>query len=68
MLDLLTAQEESYASDGASYRQHMDRFERDPKSFLGTKNPATQLGRALKKGYLKSLGAKQLKNLDRTKK
>ena len=68
MLDLLTAQEEGTRSGSASYQQHVDRFERNPKSFLGTKNPATQLGRALKKGYLKSRGARQLKKLAPTRK
>jgi hypothetical protein len=68
MLDLLAAQEEGATSGSASYRQHVDRFERNPKSFLGTKNPAAQLGRALKKGYLKSRGAKQLRKLAPTKK
>jgi FkbM family methyltransferase len=67
MLDLLTAQEEGASSGRASYRQHLDRFERDPNSFLGTKNPVVQLGRALKKGHLKSQGKKQLAKLDRTK-
>lgn len=68
MLDLLTAQEEGTRSGSASYRRHVDRFERNPKSFLGTKNPAAQLGRALKKGYLKSRGARQLRKLAPTKK
>lgn len=68
MLDLLTAQEEGIRSGRAGYQQHLKRFERNPKSFLGTNNPAAQLGRALKKSYLKSRGAKQLRKLARTPK
>ncbi len=68
MLDLLTAQDEGSGSSSAKYNEHIDRFERQPNRFLGTKNPAVQLGRALKKGYLKSRGKRQLAKLDRTKK
>jgi len=68
MLDLLAAQEEGATSSGASYRQHVEGFEHNPKSFLGTKNSAILLARALKKGYLKWRGARQLAALSRTKK
>jgi hypothetical protein len=68
ILDSLAAQEAGSASGSASYRRHIARFERDPDSFLGTKNPAIQLGRALKKGYLKSRGRRQLKKLERERK
>jgi len=65
VLDLLAAQEEDTISGKGSCRQHMKRFVRDPNSFLGTKNPAQQLGRALKKGYLKWRGGRQLLRLER---
>jgi hypothetical protein len=68
MLDLLAAQEAGSAAGNASYRRRIARFERDPNSFLGTKNPAIQLGRALKKNYLKSRGRRQLAKLDPTRK
>ena len=38
---------------------------KNPDSFLGTKNPALQLGRALKNGYLKWRGGRQLARLER---
>ncbi len=66
MLDLLAAQEEN--SGKASYQRHVDRFTQDPRGALGTKNPALQLGRALKKGYLKWRGGRQLARLERGKK
>lgn len=56
MLDLLAAQEEGAISGEGSYRQHLSRFAQNPNRFLGTKNPALQLARALKKGYLKWRG------------
>lgn len=68
MLDLLAAQQEGAISGNASYRQHLSRFAQNPNSFLGTKNPALQLGRALKKGYLKWRGARQLSRLERARK
>jgi len=68
MLDLLAAQEEGSTSGNANYRQVLERFEHHPNRFLGTKNPAVQLGRALKKGYLKWRGKRQLTRMDRAKK
>jgi len=65
ILDLLTAQVEGSVLSGASYKRYANRFARDPKSFLGTRNPALQLGRALKKGYLKWRGRRQLAQLER---
>jgi methyltransferase FkbM-like protein len=68
MLDLLAAQEESAISGKSSYREHLGRFAQDPNSFLGTKNPVVQLGQALKRGYLKWRGGRQLARLERGKK
>jgi Methyltransferase FkbM domain len=68
MLDLLAAQQEGAISGEAGYRQHLSRFAQNPNGFLGTKNPALQLGRALKKGYLKWRGARQLARLERARK
>ena len=65
ILDLLAAQEEGARSGKSSYRQHIGRFTRKPNSFLGTKNPAVQLARALKRGYLKWRGGRQLARLER---
>ena len=68
ILDLLAAQQEGAVSGGSSYRQYLSRFTREPNSFLGTKNPALQLGRAIKKGYLKWRGARQLARLEHPRK
>jgi hypothetical protein len=65
MLDLLAAQEEGAVSGSTSYRGHLTRFAQNPASFLGTKNPALQLAQALKKGYLKWRGGRQLARLER---
>jgi hypothetical protein len=65
ILDLLAAQEEGAISGKGSYRQHMSRFAQNPGAFLGTKNPALRLARALKKGYLKWRGGRQLARLER---
>jgi FkbM family methyltransferase len=58
ILDLLAAQEEGAISGNSSYRQHLNRFAQNPNSFLGTKNPALRLARALKKGYIKWRGGR----------
>jgi hypothetical protein len=68
ILDLLTAQEEGTISGKSSYRQHMSRFAQSPNTFLRTKNPALQLARALKKGYLKWRSRRQLARLERASK
>jgi hypothetical protein len=68
ILDLLAAQNEGTISGKSSYRQHMSRFAQNPNSFLGTKNPARQLARALKRGYLKWRGTRQLARLERASK
>ena len=65
ILDLLAAQEEGAISGKSSYRQHMSRFAQNPDTFLRTNNPALQLARALKKGYLKWRGGRQLARLER---
>jgi FkbM family methyltransferase len=65
MLDLLAAQEEGAISGSSSYPKHLTRFAQNPASFLGTKNPALQLAQALKNGYLKWRGARQLARLER---
>jgi len=68
ILDRLAAQEEGTISGKSSYRQYMSRFAQNPKSFLGTKNPALQLTRAVKKGYLKWRSGRQLARLERASK
>jgi len=65
MLDCLTAQIEKSSSSDGSYRQHIDRFENDPRDFLGTKNPFTLAARALKSGYGKWRGRRQLVRIER---
>jgi hypothetical protein len=68
ILDLLAAQEEGTISGKSSYRQHVSRFAQSPDAFLKTKNPGVQLARALKKGYLKWRGKRQLARLERASK
>jgi Methyltransferase FkbM domain len=65
MLDLLTAQSERSVSGRASYKRHMERFEKHPREFLGTRNPFVRMGRAWKKGYLKWRGRRQLLAMER---
>jgi hypothetical protein len=65
MLDLLTAQSERSVSDHASYKRHIERFAKDPRQFLGTRNPLVNLGRAWKDGYLKWRGRMQLLAMER---
>jgi FkbM family methyltransferase len=65
MLDCLTAQIERRSSSHASYRQHMARFETDPGDFSASKNPLTIASRALKSGYLKWRGRRQLLRIER---
>lgn len=65
MLDLLTAQSERSISGRASYKEHMQRFAKRPRQFLGTRNPFMNLERAWKKGYLKWRGRMQLLAIER---
>jgi Methyltransferase FkbM domain len=66
MLDLLTSQAElDWLCRQGSYRRHVERFERWPRVFLGTKNPLPRIGRACRKGYLKWRGRMQLLQLER---
>ena len=66
MLDLLATQaDRRLIRRPGSYLQHMERFERRPRQFLGTKNPLLRMGRAWKKGYLKWRGRMQLLGLER---
>jgi len=65
MLDRLTAQMERSSSSEASYRQHMDRFDNDPRSFSASKNPLVLTARALKRGYTKWRGRRQLLRIER---
>jgi hypothetical protein len=66
VLDLLAAQAQQRGTARAGgYRELMEDFERQPREFLGTKNPLTQAGRTWKKGYLKWRGRMQLLERER---
>ncbi len=66
MLDLLSMQAERNLSYGeGSYPRHVERFERRPRTFLGTRNPVALLGRASRQGYLKWRGRMQLLKMER---
>ena len=57
VLDLLAVQA---AGTSTSYTQYVTRFERQPRSFLATKNPIVNLNRALQKGFRKWRGRMEL--------
>lgn len=65
ILDLLTAQAEGRIFGGANYPGHKGKFDGDPRSFLGTKNPVPHALRNAKKGYLKWRGRMQLLAMER---
>jgi FkbM family methyltransferase len=65
MLDRLTSQIERSLSSDASYRRHMDRFDSDPGNSSASKNPLTVATRALKRGYVKWRGRRQLLRIER---
>jgi FkbM family methyltransferase len=65
MLDRLTAQIERSSSSDANYQQHMGRFNDDPGDFSASKNPVTLAARALKNGYVKWRGRRQLLRIER---
>jgi hypothetical protein len=66
MLDLLAMQSKRrlFATKG-SYRRYLDKFEQHPRGFLGTKNPFTRFGPALREGFLKWRGRMQLLRIER---
>lgn len=64
-LDLLTTQSGRKLFGTASYRQHMEKFVREPSLFRGSKNPLSRLVRASKNGFLKWRGRMQLLKLER---
>jgi len=65
MLDRLTAQMEKSSSGTASYRRHIDRFENEPQIFSGTRNPLVLATRAIKRGYNKWRGRRELLSIER---
>jgi Methyltransferase FkbM domain len=65
MLDRLTAQEEARVSGEASYRRHQERFANEPRTFLGSKNPFLIAARAVKRGYVKWGGRRELLKMER---
>ena len=64
MLDRLTAQDEARVSGEASYRRHQERFANEPRTFLGSKNPFLIAARAVKRGYVKWRGRRELLKME----
>jgi hypothetical protein len=66
MLDLLAAQaERRLVCRPGGYRRYVEKFERQPRAFLGTKNPIPRMGRFWKNGLLKWRGRMQLLKMER---
>ena len=67
VLDLLAAQAQRRGAPRAGgYNELIERFEKHPGQFLGTKNPLLHAGRAWKKGYSKWRGRRQLLEKERS--
>jgi hypothetical protein len=65
MLDRLAAQMEGSTSSRAGYRGLMDRFQNEPGTFSGSKNPLVLAARACRRGYLKWRGRRELLRIER---